>query len=478
MKILLLLIFSHNIIYDEMLEIQKLYIHNNKNIDVYFITLNETQSEEVILNNNIISINGKESYTNILFKTLKSLKFINNLNSQYDFVVRSNVSTIINLNNLYEYLKQLPKINVYTGAKVETLQWLLQPHEICDTKRDQSAYFGLKYIQGIGIILSYDIVQSILSFEHTIEYDIVDDVKLGLIIRDFFPEAYKNIDKLELPSLSYNYFKPESVFIRNKNVNRIDDIYNMYNIIDNFSDIKYQNFDKIIHISYKNIDHLENVKSEWLQLNPNYIVELYNDERCITFLNTYFGKKYGDIFNYIKDGPIKCDFFRLCVLFIFGGIYVDADIKPLIPLDEYIDDDVDLATCVSYNYKQHKNSFQFNPHFIVSKKYNNFIYDSIKKYECYYDNQITYSYWGWSICTMFKIETRFDLSDQKNIFNFIINNKKYQFITESVIIQEDKIINFKNYDELNEDRDSISCICCMYGDRIVINNFTNKQFLK
>lgn len=104
MKILLLLIFSHNIIYDEMLEIQKLYIHNNKNIDVYFITLTESQSEEVILNNNIIYIKGKESYTNILFKTLKSLKFINNLNSEYDFVVRSNISTIINLNNLYEYL--------------------------------------------------------------------------------------------------------------------------------------------------------------------------------------------------------------------------------------------------------------------------------------------------------------------------------------------------------------------------------------
>lgn len=104
MKILLLILFSYSEIYNQMLEIQRNYIHTNDNIDAYFIVFNEEQSEEIQIIEDIISIKGKETYTNILYKTLKSLEYIfSNFLTKYDFVVRSNISTIINLNNLYKY---------------------------------------------------------------------------------------------------------------------------------------------------------------------------------------------------------------------------------------------------------------------------------------------------------------------------------------------------------------------------------------
>jgi hypothetical protein len=233
MKILLLTIFSHNSVYNEMLKIQRKYIHNNKNIDVYFVTLDEEMTEDIKINNDIIYVKGKESNINILYKTIKSLDhIINTLDEKYDYIVRSNISTIINLDNLYSYLSISPKTNLYTGVKLEIIQWLLAPNEISEYKQHQrNDFFGLKFFQGIGIVLSYDIVKQILNDANTIEYDIVDDVKLGLIIRDKFPEIYNNISNTSLANISYYHITKESVFIRNKTNDRLNDINNMLNIV-------------------------------------------------------------------------------------------------------------------------------------------------------------------------------------------------------------------------------------------------------
>ena len=124
MNILLLIIFSNNSLYDEMLEIQKTYIHKHKNINTYFVTFNEEQMERVVIKDNIIYIKGRESYINILLKTLEALEYINtHFKNKYDFVVRSNISTIINLDTLYKYLLSCPDTNLYTGGTGESLQW-------------------------------------------------------------------------------------------------------------------------------------------------------------------------------------------------------------------------------------------------------------------------------------------------------------------------------------------------------------------
>jgi hypothetical protein len=236
MKILLLTIFSHNYVFNEMLKIQRKYIHHNKNIDVYFVTFDEEMTEDIKINNDIIYVKGKESNITILYKTIKSLDhIINTLGEKYDYIVRSNISTIINLNNLYSYLSTSPKTNLYTGGKLEIIHWELSPNEISEYKQDQrNKFFGLKFIQGIGIILSYDIVKQILNDANSIEYDIVDDVKLGLIIRDKFPEIYNNISNTSLANVSYYHITKESIFIRNKNNynnDRLNDINNMLNIV-------------------------------------------------------------------------------------------------------------------------------------------------------------------------------------------------------------------------------------------------------
>ena len=67
---------------------------------------------------------------------------------------------------------------------------------------------------------------------------------------------------------------------------------------------------------------------------PNYKFYFYNDEQCENFIKYNFDAR---IFNaYMKlnksYGAMKADFFRYCVLYKLGGIYLDIKSKINIPL--------------------------------------------------------------------------------------------------------------------------------------------------
>lgn len=131
MKVLVLVIFSSSRMYNVMYNLQKKYILQHKNIDVYFVTFNKKQPKKVILINNVIFIEGDETLPNITYKTIMGLDYIhNNISSSYDFVVRTNVSTLINLNNLFNFLSSIENKNIYTGGTLETLKWNLSLNEI------------------------------------------------------------------------------------------------------------------------------------------------------------------------------------------------------------------------------------------------------------------------------------------------------------------------------------------------------------
>jgi len=183
---------------------------------------------------------------------------------------------------------------------------------------------------------------------------------------------------------------------------------------------------KTIYMCHKNLDNIRFYSLNWKRLNPDYDIKLYDDNLCKEFLLNEYSQEYVDIFNFILDGPIKADFWRICIINKYGGLYVDADIEPLIPLNEFIDSDTDFVTCISFNFYKDKSEFQFNPHFIYSDKNNIILQNCIDKYLELYTNKIKYSYWCWSICKFFNIEE----VKLKQSHTLHIDNKKYQFLIE------------------------------------------------
>ena len=70
---------------------------------------------------------------------------------------------------------------------------------------------------------------------------------------------------------------------------------------------------------------IKHFSENWKRFNPDFEIKLFDNNMCEEFLNNNFSIKHATIFRYISDGPIKADFWRVCVLYKNGGIYIDAD---------------------------------------------------------------------------------------------------------------------------------------------------------
>ena len=232
---------------------------------------------------------------------------------------------------------------------------------------------------------------------------------------------------------------------------------------------------KVIYMCHKKLDHIKIYSQNWKKLNPTWTIKLYDDNLCKIFLMENYPKIITDIFEYIKDGPIKADLWRLCILNKYGGLYVDADIEPIVPLNEYIDETDDFVTCISMIHQNPKNnqttlSHRFaiknqsgfknylNPHFILSHKNNIMLENAIKTYIDYYNSNLEYEYWDWSV--VFNLSKQFSFFPKlsKNISIYYHNNLKYKFLVEDISQH------------------------CRYNNRIVLNNrydtYFNHNFIK
>ena len=212
---------------------------------------------------------------------------------------------------------------------------------------------------------------------------------------------------------------------------------------------------KTIYMCHKNLGHIQKYSKNWKILNPDWDIKLYDDSMCESFLLNEFSELHRDIFRFIPDGPIKSDFWRVCILFKNGGLYVDADIEPLVSLSEYIEDDDYFVTCISTNFGIPYRG-QFNPHFILANKNDETLRDCMNKYIEHYVNRnfenFQYYYWRWTICNFMYMSF---IHDKDTIIHYD-NGKKYKFLHE-----------------ITYDR-------CSFNGKIVLNNryehYHNHQF--
>lgn len=226
---------------------------------------------------------------------------------------------------------------------------------------------------------------------------------------------------------------------------------------------------KTIYLSYKTKNIPDYIIPTWKKLNPNYDVRIYDNDDCIAFLKTYYKDPiYVDIFNYIKNGPIKADFWRICILNKFGGVYSDIDVKPVTPISEFMEEDVTFLTCLSHNSTLKNN---VNPHFIISTANHPVLQKCIEIYLTKYKNKDTvdgkYSYWGWSIVYIMRdaINMIFDKTLKEGI-EYDKNNNKYQFLQEIMPTPLNMPDLFYLMNKIKGDKDHH----CVYKNKIILYN--------
>jgi mannosyltransferase OCH1-like enzyme len=235
-----------------------------------------------------------------------------------------------------------------------------------------------------------------------------------------------------------------------------------------------QNIPKVIYLTYKTKDIPPSVIDKFKKVYPNYEIKIYDNNDCIEFLNKEFGQEYVDIFNFIKDGPIKADFWRVCILYKYGGIYSDIDIVPNINIEEILESDTTFLTCISHDY------FTLNPHFIVCIPNHIVLKLCIDKYLEFYRNKKKYNYWDWSIVFIIKniIKNKIDVTIfTKNIY-LDKDNNKYQFLNEKVKFN---ILDFNLIHLLYKIFISETDRKCVYNNKVILynknNNYKEHQFI-
>jgi len=136
----------------------------------------------------------------------------------------------------------------------------------------------------------------------------------------------------------------------------------------------------------------------WEVLNPEIQTHLFDDLMIVRYLLKNFGRTHVNLFKSIPDGPIRADFWRICVLLKEGGAYSDIDNVPLVPLKDFVDPRVHLVTCSSYWAAMR---FHFNPNFIVAQKNCPVLRACEQWYLAKFQSGGPYRYWDWSVMRCF-----------------------------------------------------------------------------
>jgi hypothetical protein len=238
-KIVCLTIFNnndhYNCYYNEMKEHNEYYIkflNNNavfsKNLTVLYIIYKNLDKLDYLVEGNLLYINGDETYMpGILDKTLLAMEIVTNkLNIEYDFILRTNASTVIDYFELYDYLKNCD-INVnehyYYIGTYYNLTWYDYKNGIID-----DTYHGTRFCSGTFTMINRLLTINIINNNDKILRNLIDDVSIGQYVN-----TVKNVKEIDIRDLAlfrceeYSTDKKYISYLNNTNKeDRIVDVIN------------------------------------------------------------------------------------------------------------------------------------------------------------------------------------------------------------------------------------------------------------
>jgi hypothetical protein len=230
MKILNLVLYSDNDeIYVQMYQALSGYYKGFSDVSTYFYKYNENISGNIEITGDIINIKGRESYMpGILNKTIDAFMLFKNNGEyeKYDYIIRSNISSIVNFSLLSEQLELNP-VEYYGSTNIGniTLDNTNIPFA-SGTNIIMSKKGYMTLVDNINLLnRAYIDDISIAVFFHKLNIKITNVGKAGESGFVFVPMINNNLEYEKL--VSHNY-----LVYRNKSENnRQYDVINMKNII-------------------------------------------------------------------------------------------------------------------------------------------------------------------------------------------------------------------------------------------------------
>ena len=227
MKILNLVLFSNDQYFDSMKEFTSVYYKSFPSVKTLYYKYTPSIEKDFLIEDDVLHIKGHESrIPGILLKTLKAFRYVVNTNEDFDYVLRTNISTVVNFDLLIKNISIYPSI-YYDGILCK-LKYITKDSGI-DNK-----FQNMPYVSGLGILLSYDALKYIVYNDHLVDTNVIDDVAIGILFQTyrkdikirnicpqnnilFTPDTFTNIDMIQ--------YCNNVIFYRNKSIdNRCLDV--------------------------------------------------------------------------------------------------------------------------------------------------------------------------------------------------------------------------------------------------------------
>ena len=208
-NILILSVFNHDELYDKMYEKNMEYLDTMnetygalmRNIRFYYVRADPECTAPVLNESNrMLTVPGTESWCpGILKKTIAGFRFFSSgactLNFDFDYVVRTNASTFIDMEGLYNELSQVhlarsihaldvsARCPYIAMGHVSTLPSDTVNYRYGLTEDSMNLYRNERFFQGVCIIMNRALYNDLVDHSATsINCNIVDDVELGHFI--------------------------------------------------------------------------------------------------------------------------------------------------------------------------------------------------------------------------------------------------------------------------------------------------------
>ena len=193
-KILILLLSSHKYPsprneYTQ--QITWIPIANKNNIEVINIIGGYKKTE---LSGNYLKLSSNDGIMGVTQKTLDSLEWVNE-NMDYEYVLRVNSSSYINIPNLVNFVNTLDAKDIYCGNILHL--------RIMD----------LDFVSGSGILFNKSTISKLIMNKHELDYKVIDDVAIGLLFKKLkikpIQSNFKEIKDIvffdNIPDMTFHY---------------------------------------------------------------------------------------------------------------------------------------------------------------------------------------------------------------------------------------------------------------------------------
>jgi hypothetical protein len=88
----------------------------------------------------------------------------------------------------------------------------------------------------------------------------------------------------------------------------------------------------------------KNMSESWKHKNLNYAYFLYNNDERDKFIKTHFDFNVFDTYCKIVSNTVKTDLWTYCVLYIYGGVYVETNTNCMNSIDLFLNEDIEFMT--------------------------------------------------------------------------------------------------------------------------------------